>query len=183
MLSGGGSPWYAMLRHCDRERSRRQRHPLKRPCARSHGAGLFCMRKFKRTSSCLNRLVREKAPELMKSYGISTKTVAEMLILVGDNPERIKTGAALAKLCGVCPVPASSGKTNRMRLNRGGNRQANAAIYRVAIERLRDDERTNAYAVRRTFGGKTRNEIVECWRRRRRRRPGTGSTARPAPTL
>jgi transposase len=111
------------------------------------------------------------------------KTVAEMLILVGDNPERIKTGAALAKLCGVCPVPASSGKTNRMRLNRGGNRQANAAIYRVAIERLRDDERTKAYAVRRTFGGKTRNEIVECWRRRRRRRPGTGSTARPAPTL
>jgi transposase len=113
----------------------------------------------------LDRLVRKKAPELMKSHGISTMTVAEMLILVGDNPERIHSEAALAKLCGVCPIPASSGRTNRMRLNRGGNRQANAAIYRVAIVRLRDDERTNAYAARRTLGGKTRREIVRCIKR------------------
>jgi transposase len=113
----------------------------------------------------LDRLVHEKAPELMKSHGISTITVAEMLILVGDNPERIKSEAALAKLCGVCPVPASSGKTNRMRLNRGGNRQANAAIYRVAIVRMRDDERTKAYAARRTSEGKTRREIVRCIKR------------------
>ena len=55
----------------------------------------------------------------MNAHGISTMTVADMLILVGDNPERIKSEAALAKLCGVCPIPASSGKTNRMRLNRG----------------------------------------------------------------
>lgn len=94
----------------------------------------------------LDRVVREKAPELMKSHGISTMTVAEVLILVGDNPERIHSEAALAKLCGVCPIPASSGKPNRMRLNRGGNRQANAALYRVAIVRMRDDERTKAYA-------------------------------------
>jgi transposase len=113
----------------------------------------------------LDRLVREKAPELMKSHGISTMTVAEMLILVGDNPERIHSEAALAKLCGVCPIPASSGKTNRMRLNRGGNRQANAAIYRVAIVRLRNDERTKAYAARRTSEGKTRREIVRCIKR------------------
>lgn len=70
----------------------------------------------------LDRLVREKAPDLFKAHGISTITVAELLVLVGDNPERIKSEAALAKLCGVCPIPASSGKTNRMRLNRGGNR-------------------------------------------------------------
>lgn len=113
----------------------------------------------------LARLVREKAPELMKSHGISTMTVAEMLILVGDNPERIKSEAALAKLCGVCPIPASSGKTNRMRLNRGGNRQANAALYRVAIVRMRDDERTKTYAARRTSEGKTRREIVRCIKR------------------
>jgi len=92
----------------------------------------------------LGRLVREKAPELMKAHGISTMTVAEMLMLVGDNPERIKSDAALAKLCGVCPIPASSGKTNRMRLNRSGNRQANAALYRVAIVRMRDDEKTKS---------------------------------------
>lgn len=113
----------------------------------------------------LERLVREKAPELMQSHGISTMTVAEMLILVGDNPERIRSEAALAKLCGVCPIPASSGKTNRMRLNRGGNRQANAALYRGAIVRLRDDERTKAYAMRRTAEGKTRREIVRCIKR------------------
>jgi transposase len=78
----------------------------------------------------------------MNAHGISTMTVADMLILVGDNPERIKSEAALAKLCGVCPIPASSGKTNRMRLNRGGNRQANAALYRVAIVRMRDHQPT-----------------------------------------
>lgn len=110
-------------------------------------------------------MVREKAPELMKSHGISTLTVAEMLILVGDNPERIKSEAALAKMCGVCPIPASSGKTNRMRLNRGGNRQANAAVYRVAIVRMRDDEQTKAYAARRTAEGKSRREIVRCVKR------------------
>ena len=113
----------------------------------------------------LERLVRQKAPELMKSHGISTMTVAEMLILVGDNPKRIQSEAALAKLCGVCPIPASSGKTNRMRLNRGGNRQANAALYRVAIVRMRDDERTKAYAARRSSEGKTRREIVRCVKR------------------
>ena len=113
----------------------------------------------------LDRLVRKKAPELMKSHGISTMTVAEMLILVGDNPERIHSEAALAKLCGVCPIPASSGRTTSMRLNRGGNRQANAAIYRVAIVRLRDDEATKAYAARRTSEGKTRREIVRCIKR------------------
>ncbi|OAM77452.1 IS110 family transposase [Devosia elaeis] len=113
----------------------------------------------------LDRMVTERAPELMKSFGISTMTVAEMLIMVGDNPERIRSEAALAKMCGVCPIPASSGKTNRMRLNRGGNRQANAAIYRVAIVRMRDDDRTKTYAARRTAEGKTRREIVRCIKR------------------
>lgn len=110
----------------------------------------------------LDRMVRERAPELMQSFGISTLTVAQMLILVDDNPDRIKSEAALAKMCGVCPIPASSGKTNRMRLNRGGNRQANAALYRVAIVRMRDYEKTKPYAARRTTEGKTRREIVRC---------------------
>lgn len=113
----------------------------------------------------LERMVRDEAPELMKSHGISTLTVAEMLILVGDNPDRIRSEAALAKLCGVCPIPASSGKTNRMRLNRGGNRQANAALYRVAIVRMRDDDKTKTFALRRTAEGKTRREIVRCIKR------------------
>ncbi|MEM9761052.1 MAG: IS110 family transposase [Pseudomonadota bacterium] len=113
----------------------------------------------------LEHMVRGRAPELMASHGISTMTVAEMLILVGDNPERIRSEAALARMCGVCPIPALSGKTSRMRLNRGGNRQANAALYRVAIVRMRDDEATKAYAARRTADGKTRREIVRCIKR------------------
>lgn len=113
----------------------------------------------------LERMVCDRAPGLMASHGISTMTVAEMLILVGDNPERIKSEAALAKMCCVCPIPASSWKTNRMRLNRGGNRQANAAIYRVAVVRMRDHEPTKAYSARRTAEGKTWREIVDCIKR------------------
>lgn len=113
----------------------------------------------------LERLVSEKAPGLMNSHGISTMTAAEMLILIGDNPERIKSEAALAKLCGVCPIPASSGKTNRMRLNRGGNRQANAALYIVAITRMRDHEATKSYVIKRTAQGKSKREITRCLKR------------------
>jgi transposase len=82
---------------------------------------------------------------MLEAHGISTGTAAEMLILVGDNPERIRSEAAFAKLCGACPIPASSGKTNRHRLNRGGNRQANAALYRVVIVRMRNHQPTLDY--------------------------------------
>ena len=102
----------------------------------------------------LQRMVCDKAPDLMKSHGISTLTVAEMLLLVADNRDRIRSEAALAKLCGVCTIPASSGKTNRMRLNRGGTRQANAAQDRVAIGRMRGDKKTKANTARRTAEGK-----------------------------
>jgi len=113
----------------------------------------------------LERLVTERAPDLMTSHGIATLTVAEMLILVGDDPTRIRSEAAFAKLCGVCPIPASSGKTHRFRLNRGGNRQANAALYRVAIVRMRGHEPTLAYVRKRTKDGKSKSEIIRCLKR------------------
>ena len=113
----------------------------------------------------LERLVTERAPDLMASHGIATLTIAEMLILVGDDPTRIRSEAALAKLCGVCPIPASSGKTHRFRLNRGGNRQANAALYRVAIVRMRSHEPTLAYVKKRTKDGKSKSEIIRCLKR------------------
>ena len=113
----------------------------------------------------LERLVAERAPGLLASHGIATMTVAEMLILVGDDPTRIRSEAALAKLCGVCPIPASSGKTNRFRLNRGGNRQANAALYRVAIVRMRSHEPTLTYVRKRTREGKSKREIIRCLKR------------------
>lgn len=107
----------------------------------------------------LETLVASTAPALVTSNGIATMTAAEMLILIGDDPKRIKSEAALAKMCDVCPIPASCGKTNRFRLNRGGNRQANAAIYRVAIVRMRSHEPTPAYVAKRTKEGKSKKKL------------------------
>lgn len=84
----------------------------------------------------LGELTRRQAPELVEAFGIGADTAAEVLVVVGDNPERIRSQAAFAKLAGVCPVPASSGRTDRHRLNRGGHRQLNSALYRVVIVRL-----------------------------------------------
>jgi transposase len=105
------------------------------------------------------------APVMKEAHGISTGTAAEMLILVGDNPERIRSEAAFAKLCGACPIPASSGKTSRHRLNRGGHRQANAALYRVVIVRMRNHKPTLEYVRRRTAEGKAKMEIIRCLKR------------------
>ncbi len=96
---------------------------------------------------------------------MATATAAEMLLLVGDNPERIRSEGAFAKLCGACPIPASSGRTNRHRLNRGGNRQANAALHRVVVTRMRLHRPTIDYVGRRTGEGKTKAEIMRCLKR------------------
>ena len=113
----------------------------------------------------LDALTAACAPTLMEAHGISTGTAAEMLILVGDNPDRICSEAAFAKLCGACPIPASSGKTTRHRLNRGGNRQANAALHRVVIVRMRNHQPTLDYVRRRTGEGKSKLEIIRCLKR------------------
>jgi transposase len=113
----------------------------------------------------LDALTTTCAPALKKAHGMSTGTAAEMLILVGDNPERIRSEAAFAKLCGACPIPASSGKTTRHRLNRGGHRQANAALYRVVIIRMRSHLPTLDYVRRRTAEGKGKMEIIRCLKR------------------
>jgi transposase len=113
----------------------------------------------------LGALTAAQASAMLEAPGISTGTAAEMLILVGDNPQRIRSEAAFAKLCGVCPIPASSGKSTRSRLNRGGNRQANATLYRVVIVRMRHHEPTRAYVQKRTAEGKTKREIIRCLKR------------------
>ena len=90
---------------------------------------------------------------------------AALLIAAGGNPERLRHEASFAALCGVSPIPASSGKTNRHRLNRGGDRQANCALHTVAMVRLRSDPRTRAYAARRTSEGLSSKEIKRCIKR------------------
>jgi transposase len=121
--------------------------------------------KIKAHDKELEKSIAAKAPALITSHGIATMTAAEMLILVGDEPTRIRPEAALAKLCGVCPIPASSGKTNSFRLNRGGNRQANAALYRVAIVCMRNHAPTLAYVSKRTKEGTSKKEIIRCLKR------------------
>ena len=84
---------------------------------------------------------------------------------VGEHPERMRTESAFAHLCGVAPLPASSGKTSRHRLNRGGDRQANYALYILAVTRMAWDSRTRAYVARRQAEGKTTKEIIRCLKR------------------
>ena len=98
----------------------------------------------------LERLTRMAAPALVSLFGVGPDTAAALLISAGSNPQRIHSEAAFASLCGESPVPASTGKTNRHRLNRGGDRQANAALYRVVLVRLSHDLRTKEYMIRRT---------------------------------
>ena len=106
------------------------------------------------------------APELVEAFGIGPDIAAEMLVTAGDNTDRIRSEAAFAKLCGACPIPAGSGKTNgRHRLNRGGNRQANAALYRAVIVRMRWHAPTIAYVERRTAEGLSTKEIIRCLKR------------------
>ena len=85
--------------------------------------------------------------------------------MLGDNPERVRSEAAFAKLCGTCPIPASSGQTNRHRLYRSGHRQANAALYRVVIVRMRFHQPTIDYVTRRTAEGLTKIDIIRCLKR------------------
>jgi transposase len=113
----------------------------------------------------LDRLVSEAAPELVAVEGVGTDTAASLLIAAGDNPERLKNEAAFAQLCGAAPIPASSGKNVRHRLNRHGNRDANRALYVIAVCRMSRDERTRSYVAKRTAEGKSKKEIIRCLKR------------------
>lgn len=113
----------------------------------------------------IEQLVKRTAPQLLDVYGCGPHAAALLLAAAGDNPDRLRSEAAWAHLCGVAPIPASSGKITRHRLNRGGDRQANHALYRIAIVRMRHDPRTQAYVERRRAQGRTNGEIVRCLKR------------------
>lgn len=113
----------------------------------------------------LDDLTRVHAPTLRAPLGIGADTAAEMLIVFGDNPDRIRSEAAFAKLCGASPIPASSGLTNRHRLSRAGHREANAALYRVVIVRMRFHQPTIDYVTRRTAEGLSKRDIIRCLKR------------------
>ena len=110
-------------------------------------------------------LVAALNPDLLARHSIGPDTAGQLLVTAGNNPDRLHSEAATAALTGTCPVPASSGRTVRHRLNRGGDRHANAAIHRIVLCRMRWDPRTHAYVQRRTKEGLTKKEIIRCLKR------------------
>jgi transposase len=106
-----------------------------------------------------------------------------MLILAGDNFDRVRSEAAFAKLCGACPIPASSGISQRHRLNYGGHRQANSALYRAVIVRMRFHQPTIDYVARRTAEGKSKREIIRCLKRYVAREIYHALTPSPTPAI
>jgi len=110
-------------------------------------------------------LVTAINPALAGLNGVGADVAGQLLVTAGDNPHRLRSEAAFAMLCGAAPLPASSGRTHRHRLNRGGDRQANAALYRIVLCRLRWDPRAKAYAARRTTEGMSKPEIIRCLKR------------------
>jgi transposase len=116
-------------------------------------------------NASLDELTALANPALRAAKGVGPDVAAILLVAAGDNPERLSTEAGFAALCGASPIEASSGKVNRHRLNRSGNRQANHALWRIAMTRLVTDPATKAYMVRRTAEGKTRREVIRCLKR------------------
>ena len=111
------------------------------------------------------QLVKELAPRMLERVGFGVEVTGQLLVTAGDNPDRLGSEAAWAMLCGSAPLPASSGKTQRHRLNRGGDRAANSALHMAAICRLRLDPRTQAYAARRQADGLSKRETLRCLKR------------------
>jgi transposase len=110
-------------------------------------------------------LVTTRAPGLLALYGIGPDTAALLLIAAGDHPGRLRSEAAWAHLCAVAPIPASSGKVTRHRLNPGGNREANHALWRIVITRMSSHAPTRAYVKRRSEQGPSKKEIIRCLKR------------------
>jgi transposase len=125
----------------------------------------FLNAQLERLDELIVPLVTARAPGLPGWYGAGPDTAAVLLIAAGDHPERLRSEAAWAHLCGAAPIPASSGKTVRRRLNPGGDRQASHALWRIVFTRLGCDPATRAYAERRTAEGKSKAEIIRCLKR------------------
>ena len=125
----------------------------------------FLDAQLERLDELIIPLVTARAPGLLSLHGVGPDTAALLLVAAGDHPERRRSESSWAHLCGVAPIPASSGKTSRHRLNRGGNREANSALWRIVITRLKSHPATLAYAERRSKEGLSKKEIIRCLKR------------------
>jgi transposase len=116
-------------------------------------------------NTALTELATTAAPGLLAKTGVGIDVASQLLVTAGDNPQRLRSEASFAHLTGVAPIPASSGRTHRHRLNRGGDRAANNALHTVALVRMRYDDRTRAYVHRRTAEGLSKKDIMRCLKR------------------
>ena len=176
----------ALVRTCGRLRSARDAAPVasvhakraprpgrlidptaatKRALASIAGRIVMLDREIAELDDDLHGLITPLAPTLLALRGVGLDVAGQLLATAGDNPDRLRHEAAFAHLCGSAPIPASSGKTTRHRLNRGGDRAANAALYRIALCRLRWDPATRLYLERRTKQGRSKAEIIRCLKR------------------
>ena len=126
----------------------------------------FLTAQLKRLDLALQPLVTAAAPALVARFAVGIDTAGALLVALGDNPGRLRNESSFAHLCGVAPLPASSGKTSgRYRLNRGGDRRANNALWRIVLVRMGTDQRTREYVARRTTQGMSKPEIMRCLKR------------------
>jgi transposase len=125
----------------------------------------FLDAQIERLDELIVPLVTARAPGLLALHGVGPDTAALLLIAAGDHPQRLRSEAAWAHLCAVAPIPASSGKVRRHRLNRGGDREANHALWRIVITRMSSHPATRAYVARRTKEGLSKKEIIRCLKR------------------
>ena len=125
----------------------------------------FLDAQIKHLDELISPLVTARAPGLLGLHGVGADTAALLLIAAGDHPGRLRSEAARAHLCGAAPIPASSGKVTRWRLNRGGNREANHALWRIVICRMSSHPATRAYVARRSKEGLSKKEIIRCLKR------------------
>lgn len=124
-----------------------------------------CQKQADEAEGRMGELLEENAPALLAIEGCGPLSAAALAVAAGDNPDRMGSKHSFAALCGVSPVDASSADVKRHRLNRGGNRQANCALYRIAVSRMKNDERTKAYAAKRKTDGKSKKETLRCLKR------------------
>ena len=109
--------------------------------------------------------INQTAPTLLELYAVGVDSAATLLVAAGDNPDRLRSERSWAHLCGVTPIAASSGKVIRYRLNRGGDRNANAALYRIVLTRMSSHQETRTYVARRRAEGLSTPEVMRCLKR------------------
>jgi transposase len=158
-------PWWPSWQGCVPGPAAPSATPAASRCASWDGARNSPGGQLERLDELIVPLVTAHAPGLLALYGIGPHTAPLLLIAAGDHPGRLRSEAAWAHLCAVAPIPASSGKTVRHRLNPGGDRQANHALWRIVFTRMGSHPATRAYAERRAGEGKSKQEIIRCLKR------------------